>query len=1140
LPRACRQKAAVELTPHAPFLTDEPDSLSADAFGHTDYVEALHLIVTDAKPPLTVGLFGPWGVGKSSIIGALQKRLKGDPDTAFVYFDAWRYEDDSLRRQFLLDVATDLEGDDRLSSFDVKKELRDVEYETQEVEESLGWHWPRVARLLILGGIFGIIALIAALLGAFPALLVGNFGRKVLFAVATAVVAGLAGALSQAIAIDAVMLTRRRLEDPDRFAVKFADLLKALKPKRLVIAIDNLDRSSPEKAVEILATIKTYLEPTVSPEALPRSSARPTVEKKIVFVIAVDDEALRRHMIAKEQERRVGPEDEAAARYVEEYLAKFFGARLPIRQILDDDMRSYVAGYMTPLVEARGLEEGPTRDLITVVNAGLRGNPRGVKQFHNDLEVRLRLLEEREHEREGGRPRISPPLSGEVAMVAKLALIEREWPGAFARLQSDPLVFESWIIDARDRGLVDWSRARDGAQPAVGAGNQASLSEQRRLATFLRNTARVESPRLRTLLSLKQAKFEIELPSYTEFRDALIADERERVVELLDAASGEERGQLANHVPDILREELARGYVDAARSIVDVLTNTDAFAGHEEVARDVIRVAADEPALRAEMPNLEPVAVLRTGELLDPATRRRLFVPFLDLYHQTDRPDEERVALARALAPYVGEFSNEQRTRVAQAIAGGLREEFDFYLPFVRVDDSLLAPEALDSALEELSAQRGEGPRPEAYGPLHRRSEAAVAIVKIGLGIPVGAERAERLLDILRSTFEGSVGAPEDLEADLGGLHELVDSVEGEYPEHFAALARAIAESFGEVQEARQRQVVEFAGEILARCPEEMAGEVVPPIVDRLFETPERGLAVVDELEPVPSVFRERFVEQLATMTTSVEFWAQALRLLRRIDSEGFSPRLIGAFEAHLRGGQIEIVGQLLDGYKDVLEAAAEDFATVAVAVQSDRVAQGNPGPSDLLTRLMVMIGAEPVDELARRYADALVGSYAEATRQVLEELPAKAEALRFLTAHHAVGRIDSEPGPPPGPLLELVSGCVGRLSEEDQEHYAEQLAARIRGFPGQAGAVAAALMGTEGLPAAQGLVLAEALLEVEPNLADLEPRADLLRAVWHLRVRKESRVWKRLGERAADLEAAEGEVEHELARRMRVWMAEG
>jgi hypothetical protein len=1127
------------VTPHAPFLTDEPDSLGQDAFGHTDYADALHSIVTDPRPPLTVGLFGPWGVGKSSIIGALQEELEGDPDTAFVYFDAWRYEDDSLRRQFLLDVATDLESDGRLSKFEVKKELRDVDYETQEVEESLGWHWPRVARLLILGGVFGAFALIAALLGAFPALLAGSFGRKLLFALATAVIAALAGALSQAIAVDAVTFTRRRLEDPDRFAAKFADLLGALKPGRLVIAIDNLDRSSPEKAVEVLATIKTYLEPTVSPDALPRSGARPSADKKIVFVIAVDDEALRRHMIAKEQQRRTGAEDGAAARYVEEYLAKFFGARLPIRQILDDDMRDYVAGYITPLAEARGLEEGPTRDLITVVNAGLRGNPRGVKQFHNDLEVRLRLLEEREREREGGRPRISPPLSGEVAMVAKLALIEREWPDAFARLQADPLLFESWIIDARDGGLVDWSRMRDGAVgsalPVAGA---APLPEQRRLATFLRNTARVESPRLGTLLSLKQAKFEIELPRYTEFRDALIADERERVVELLESASAEERARLAGHVPDILAEELGRGYIDAARSILDVLVSTDAFAAHEEVRREVIRVAADEPTLRGEMPNLDPVAVLRTGELLDPPTRRRLFVPFLELYHDVERSGDERAVLARALSPYVGEFSSGQRARVAGAIGGALRGEFELYLPFIEVDDSLLAGDALDSALEALEAPRAEGPGAELPGPLHRRA-AAFAVVRIGMGTSLGDARGGRLLGIVTRIFEGSVGTPSDLEADLPALRELVGTVDGEHPDEFSALGRSFQEHFAEIQESRHGQMIEFAGEVLARCPEEVGAEVASVIADRVFAEPGSALAVVSALDPVPDAFRLAFLQRLDALKAAVEFWPEALGQLQRIDPEGFPSRLIGFFDQLFRAEELDAVSALLDRYADVLAHGGEPFRSAAAAVIADRLAQGNPGPPRLLGRLVVMLGDAELDDLSRPYADALAGPYGEATRTALEELPGEAESLRLLTAHHALERIDSS-GPPPPPLLALVASSIGQLGEEEQDRFAERLAVVIRNWPGQAGGIAAGLMATERLPVGPSDVLAEALIEAEPNLGDVEPRSEALRAVWHLRVRRGSRVWKRLERRASELGEGEGEVERELARRVKEWMEEG
>jgi len=123
------------MTPHAAFLVDEPDSLGKDAFGHADNADALRSIVTDEKPPRTGGLFGPWGVGKSTIIGTLQKELEGNQEIAIVYFDAWRYEEDSLRRHFLLDSATDLSRGGRLAkTYDIEKELRELSTTRRRLE----------------------------------------------------------------------------------------------------------------------------------------------------------------------------------------------------------------------------------------------------------------------------------------------------------------------------------------------------------------------------------------------------------------------------------------------------------------------------------------------------------------------------------------------------------------------------------------------------------------------------------------------------------------------------------------------------------------------------------------------------------------------------------------------------------------------------------------------------------------------------------------------------------------------------------------------------------------------------------------------------------------------------------------------
>jgi KAP family P-loop domain len=1133
------------MTPHAPFLVDEPDSLGKDAFGHIDYADALHSIVTDEKPPLTVGLFGPWGVGKSSIIGALQARLVGDAQTAFAYFDAWRYEGDSLRRQFLLDIATDLEKDGQLEKFDVKKKLRDVEYETQKVEESVGWSKPRIIRLLVIAAIFGLIALALILLGIVDSLSSGSFGKKVLIALVTAVVAGLAAAISQSISIDAVSLTRRRLEDPDRFAAKFVEVLEALRPRRLVIAIDNLDRTSPEKAVEILSTIKTYLEPTVSPEALPRSNSRPTVDKEIVFVIAVDDEALRRHLAAREQARSDAYGGAAAALYVEEYLAKFFGARLPIRGLLDDDMRDYVTGYMKPLADARGLDADAERDLITVVNAGLRGNPRGVKQFHNDLEVRLRLLEERETAKEPRSPGIAPPVSGEVAMVAKLALIEREWPEAFHRLQADPQILERWMIEARRDDSVDWTSMPGPTSETVDLGSvegavPALPADRRRLATFLRASARIESKRIRALLSLKQAPIEIELPTFSEFRDALIADERERVSEILAAASEQERTKLAARVITILAEELSRGHLDAARSVVDVICSSEAFVADEDVAREVIEKAADEPDLQRELPNLDPVAVLRTGELLDLSIRRRLFAPFLDTFHRTDLSGEERAVMARALAPYVEQFSQTQRATLQTTISGGLRDEYGLYLPFVEADPSLLATVALESALRSLAAERGEGDRPDLVRPLRDRSPAAIEVVKIGMRSAPTEAFESRLLVTLNSVFNVVAPSPEDLESDLPLIRELLGVVPEPRPEESSVLARSILEQWGAVQEPRQREMVEFMGEVLARCSEAVAEELAPPIGDRLFEGPANALRVVDELDPIPDAFRKPFLDRLDPLKSAPEFWSEALGQLKRIDPDGFVGRLIGAFDQLFRADHFDAVDVLLDRYEDILLKVGEPFTATTEAVLSERLGQGNPGTPEIIARLFVIFDDEARDRLGRRFAEVLAGGQPGPALNVLVELPAAAEPLRLLAAHYALPRIDSEQESPPPAVVDLVCRCIGRLPSDDQGYFAEQMAFRIRTYTGRAVELAEALMNTERLPAGPSAEIAAALLEMERSLGEQEGKSVLLAAAWHLRVQRNTKVWKWIEERAAELEREDGEIERELARRLREWIAEG
>ena len=51
------------------YIKDEVlEDLEDDDFGHRDFASVLKEIVDKQKTPLNIGIFGKWGVGKSSIV----------------------------------------------------------------------------------------------------------------------------------------------------------------------------------------------------------------------------------------------------------------------------------------------------------------------------------------------------------------------------------------------------------------------------------------------------------------------------------------------------------------------------------------------------------------------------------------------------------------------------------------------------------------------------------------------------------------------------------------------------------------------------------------------------------------------------------------------------------------------------------------------------------------------------------------------------------------------------------------------------------------------------------------------------------------------------------------------------------------
>ncbi|MFG1704822.1 P-loop NTPase fold protein [Nonomuraea sp. M3C6] len=88
--------------------SDEP--AGADSLGRAEYAEALALLANSATPPMVIGVFGEWGIGKTSLLKQVRQVIDGQyGDCAHVWFDPWRHQyDDNPVLPLLHTIVADL------------------------------------------------------------------------------------------------------------------------------------------------------------------------------------------------------------------------------------------------------------------------------------------------------------------------------------------------------------------------------------------------------------------------------------------------------------------------------------------------------------------------------------------------------------------------------------------------------------------------------------------------------------------------------------------------------------------------------------------------------------------------------------------------------------------------------------------------------------------------------------------------------------------------------------------------------------------------------------------------------------------------------------------------------------------------
>ncbi len=403
------------------------------------YYEAIagtivELLKQSGDKPLTVGVHGDWGAGKSSILMMLEQAFAGEDDTLCIRFNGWLFQGFEDTKAVLIETIVDELLRNRPQTDGLKEKAAKV---LKRVD------WMKLARQL--GGLTvtattgmrtveqakDILAAAKGLCGQEGALSMGALAGFV----------SDAGSMLKADTPDTIPTHIHAFRD------EFRDLLEAANIKWLVVVVDDLDRCLPSTALETLEAIRLFL-------FVPGAA----------FVIAADETMIE---YAVTQHFPNLPADSGAMSYARNYLEKLIQVPFRLPPLGYVETRTYITllnaslhlGEDHPvfrnLIEiARDVlrepwvGEGFDRSLLVekfgeippevesalqladqiapLLTDGARGNPRQIKRFLNTMHLRLTIASQR-----GIESAINK------AVLAKLMLAERFEPRFFEQVERE-------------------------------------------------------------------------------------------------------------------------------------------------------------------------------------------------------------------------------------------------------------------------------------------------------------------------------------------------------------------------------------------------------------------------------------------------------------------------------------------------------------------------------------------------------------------------------------------------------------------------------------------------------------------------------------------------------------------------------
>lgn len=392
---------------------DEP---AADPqLGFSAYADAFAEIIEHSRPRFSIGIFGGWGSGKTTLMRAIEANVSTLPGTVSIWFNAWRYEKEEHLIVPMLDTLRDA----------LVQWAAAAEGEAKRRATKAASTIARATRALLAG-----------------------------FSISGKLFAGIDASLD---ANKVAAEWRKAGEDeaaarrPHSFYhASFNAMREAISEfvaggaNRIVVFVDDLDRCLPENALQVLESMKLFFD-----------------LNGFVFVVGLEQGVIERAVALKYPAPRESEGLQAVSG--SEYVKKIFQVPYTIPPVTTKQLPEFVEAVIgSAKVEGSHLDPDQESDLRDVVArhlafvVGEQGvNPREIKRFMNAYTLQMKMLH----------PRLGDSLDRRIVLALQVMNFRPDWRPIYELLAADPGGFAQDAEAAFEAGY--WPDRRRTAVPSV-------------------------------------------------------------------------------------------------------------------------------------------------------------------------------------------------------------------------------------------------------------------------------------------------------------------------------------------------------------------------------------------------------------------------------------------------------------------------------------------------------------------------------------------------------------------------------------------------------------------------------------------------------------------------------------------------